>query len=92
MDPFAQAISKIIKEQESIIGPVALDQARKVSGLKIESADQIQVSGNKKEILEGLVNQYSKLFGKASVEVCKDSLRPFSDKIPATDIPDILKN
>ena len=92
MDPFNQAISKIIKEQESIIGPVALDQARKVSGLTVDSADKVQVQGNKKEILEGLVNQYSKLFGKASIEVCKDSIKPFADKIPATDIPDILKN
>ncbi|TSC86860.1 MAG: Uncharacterized protein G01um10147_735 [Microgenomates group bacterium Gr01-1014_7] len=92
MDPVAQAVSNIIKEQQAIIGPVALDQAKKVSGLEVSSADDIKVSGNKKEVLGNLVNQYSKLFGKASIEVCKEAIEPLSDKIPASDIPDILKN
>jgi hypothetical protein len=92
MDPFAQAISKIIKEQESIIGPVALEQAKKVHGLTVDGSDKVSVEGNKKEVLGDLVNQYAKLFGKASVEVCKEQVHSFGDKIPATDIPDILKN
>lgn len=92
MDSVAQAVSRIIKEQQAIIGPVALDQAKKVSGLEVSSVDDIKVSGNKKEVLNNLVNQYSKLFGKASVEVCKEAFEPYSDKIPSADIPDILKN
>ncbi len=27
-----------------------------------------------------------------SIEVCKEAFEPFSDKIPLSDIPDILKN
>lgn len=92
MDNFAQAVSRIIKEQQAIIGPVALDQAKKVSGLQVSSADDVKISGSKKEVLGNLVNQYSKLFGKASVEVCKEAFEPYSDKIPSADIPDILKN
>lgn len=92
MDPYVQAVSRIIKEQQSIIGPIALDQARKVTGLEVGGVDDIHISGNKKEILGNLVNQYAKLFGKASVEVCKEAFEPFSDKISATDIPDVLKN
>lgn len=92
MDSVAQAVSRIIKEQQAIIGPVALDQAKKVSGLEVSSVDDIKVSGNKKQVLNNLVNQYSKLFGKASVEVCKEAFEPYSDKIPSADIPDILKN
>ena len=91
MDPYVEAISRIIKEQQSIIGPVALDQAKKVAGLEVGGTD-VKITGNKKAVLEGLVNQYAKLFGKASVEVCKEAFEPFSDKIPVTDIPDILKN
>ncbi len=92
MDPVAQAASKIIKEQQSIIGPVALDQAKKVSGLEVKTVDDVKITGPKKAALEGLVNQYAKLFGKASIEVCKQAFSPYSDKIPSTDIPDILKN
>ena len=92
MDPYAQAISRIIKEQQAIIGPIALDQAKKVSGLEVKGEEDIKVVGNKKEVLGNLVNQYAKLFGQASVEICKEALEPFTDKIPVSDIPDILKN
>lgn len=92
MDAIAQAISKIIKEQQAIIGPVAIDQAKKVSGLQVSSADDVKITGNKKEVLGGLVNQYAKLFGKASIEVCKEAIEPLKDKITQNDLPDILKN
>lgn len=92
MDPFAQAISTIIKEQQQIIGPVALDQAKKIAGLQVVSADDIKVTGNKKEVLGNLVNQYAKLFGRASVEICKEAFSPYASKVPVTEIPDILKN
>lgn len=92
MDTYARAISNIIKEQQAIIGPVALDQAKKVSGLSVTSVDDVKIVGNKKEVLTNLVIQYSKLFGRASVEVCKEAFQPFSSKIPSTEVPDILKN
>lgn len=92
MDPFIEAISRIIKEQQSIIGPLALDQAKKVVGLEVNSVDDMKIKGNKKQVLENLVNQYTKLFGKASVEVCKEAFQPFINKIPTSEIPEILKN
>lgn len=92
MDPCVEAVSRIIKEQQSIIGPIALDQAKKVAGLQVGGADDIKIVGNKKEVLNNLVDQYAKVFGRASVEVCKEAFSAVSDKIPSTDIPDILKN
>jgi len=92
MDPYAQGISRIIKEQQAIIGPIALDQAKKVAGLQVTAADDVKITGNKKEVLENLVNQYAKLFGRASIEVCKEAFASVAEKIPASDIPDILKN
>lgn len=61
-------------------------------GLEVEALDNIKVAGNKKEVLTNLVNQYAKLFGKASIEVCKEAIAPLKDKLPPSDIPDILKN
>ena len=87
-----QAVSRIIKEQQAIIGPVAIDQAKKVAGLEVGGADDVKMTGNKKEVLTNLVNQYAKLFGRASVEVCKEAFESVADKIPASDVPDILKN
>lgn len=92
MDPYILVISKIIKEQQAIIGPIAIDQAKKVSGLQVTSIDDVKISGNKKEVLGNLVTQYSKLFGKASIAVCKEAFQPLKEKISDADTPDILKN
>lgn len=91
MDPYTQAASKIIKEQQTIVGPLALDQAKKVEGLQVSGTDDVKITGDGKDVLSKLVNQYAKLFGQASVEVCKEAFEPFSDKIPDSDVPDILK-
>ncbi|MBI2314557.1 hypothetical protein HYU93_00635 [Candidatus Daviesbacteria bacterium] len=92
MDPYVEAISRIIKEQQSIIGPVAIDQANKVTGLQVGGADDVKITGNKKEVLNNLVNQYAKLFGRASIEVCKEAFSSIAGKINPTEVPDILKN
>ena len=61
-DSYAQIVAYIIKEQEHIIGPIALEQAKKISGLKISDLENIHITGNAKEVLENLVTQYAKLF------------------------------
>jgi hypothetical protein len=90
MDPFAQIVSKIIKEQQTIIGPLALEQAKKVQGITIKSTDDIVVSGDHKTVLNNLVSQYAKIFGEASVQVCRDAFEQYQDKIPPQEIPEIL--
>ena len=92
MDIYAEIVDRIIKEQQSIIGPLALDQARKVEGVTVSDENQIKVVGNGKAVIEHLVSQYEKFFGRASVEVCKDALSPIKDKLASIDLPDVLKN
>lgn len=91
MDIFARIAEKIIEEQENIIGPVALEQARKVQGLRLDwEKHEVMVEGDKKSILENLVRQYETLFGRASVEVCKDAARAMIPQVPKDQIPAIL--
>ena len=83
---------KIIGEQELIVGPLAWDQAKQVSGLTIDIANHlVTVEGNPKEVLEKLVAQYEKLFGIASREVCRDAVRPLLSQIPEEEIPAVLR-
>lgn len=92
MDIFARIAEKIIEEQETIIGPVALEQARKVQGLKVDWVKhEVMVEGDKKSILENLVKQYEMLFGRASVEVCKDAVRDLLPKVPQKQRPQLLQ-
>lgn len=91
MDVFAQMVEKIIKEQEAIIGPVALEQARKVPGLSLDwKKHEVKLEGDQKTILEKLVEQYKYLFGQASVEVCKDAVKKLLPQIPQDQIPQML--
>lgn len=90
MNLYAQIANKIIKEQQAIIGPIALEQARKVSGLKIDDkVNDVQLQGNEKEIIEKLVEQYQHLFGQTSVEVCKEAIRGLD--VSADQLPALLK-
>ncbi len=92
MDPFATLTIKIIKEQENIIGPIALEQAKKVSGLTLDWGGQkVSFSGDKTDIVNNLVKQYEHLFGKASIEVCKDAVRSLLSKIPPEKVPYLLR-
>lgn len=92
MDVFAQMAVKIIKEQESIIGPIALEQAKKVQGLDVDwSKKEVRISGNESATLEKLVEQYQHLFGQTSVEVCKDAVKGMKSDIPTDKMPPLLR-
>ncbi len=92
MNNYDHVASKIIEEQELIIGPVAWEEASRVTGLRIDvAAHQVNIEGNVKEVLEKLVAQYEKMFGLASREVCRDAVRPLLSQVPQEEIPAVLK-
>lgn len=81
----------IIDRQKMIIGPLAIDQAKSVSGLFFDESNSITIKGDGKEILTKLVQQFETLFGQASVEACKDAVKEAGVTISDKDLPDILK-
>lgn len=91
MDAFEQAAERIIHQQQGIIGPVAIEQARKVKGLEVNSDGQVSIMGDKTSILEKLVEQYKELFGQISVEVCKEAAGAALDKLPPQEVPQLLR-
>lgn len=90
---FDQISIRIIKEQELVIGPVAWEEAKKVSGFHITNQDKGEVTfdGDPKEVLNRLVAQYSRLFGQVSKEVCKEAVQDLVAELPQADVPDSLK-
>jgi hypothetical protein len=92
MDAILQIPIRIIKEQELVIGPLAWDEARKVSGLTVDQAhSSVSFAGDGKDIINRLVAQYERLFGKASHEVCREAVQDIISKMPASDVPESLK-
>jgi len=87
-------IESIIEHQRTIIGPLAIDQARKVSGIKIINTNQLKVqveSTDTQSLLNQLVKRYEDLFGLTSVEVCKEAVKESTIHISDKDLPDILR-
>lgn len=88
---YSQIAKKIIQEQQTIIGPMAVEQAKKVIGVEISSSGDVSIIGDAKSVLGALVQQYENFFGQASIEVCKDALKSVNPPISSEELPDILK-
>ena len=92
MDVYAQIVVKIIKSQEAIIGPVAIEQAGRVAGLKVDWAQQtVSLSGDESKVVDKLVDVYKNLFGQISVEVSKEAAASLVGQLPADGLPEALK-
>ncbi len=92
MDTILKIPIRIIKEQELVIGPLAWDEAGKVSGLVIsQKHDSVSFSGDSKDIINRLVAQYERLFGKASRAVCHDAVQDLIVNMSPEEIPSSLK-
>jgi hypothetical protein len=92
MDAILQIPIKIIKEQELIIGPLAWYEAGKVAGLTIDpSHTSVSFNGDAKDIINRLITQYERIFGRASHEVCREAVRDIISGMSSEEVPSSLK-
>lgn len=90
MDTYNQIAYKIISDQSMIMGPLAVKIAERVGGIVIDEGS-VALSADPKTVLKNLVLEYKKIFGEASVEICKESAHNANLSTQGTDLPDILK-
>jgi len=83
----------IIKEQELVIGPMAWSEAGKVQGLRVrkEAASVEFLDPDQGGVVDRLVAQYERLFGRASHEVCREAAAGLLSGLPAAEIPSSLR-
>lgn len=92
MDVHAQIVEKIIAQQESIIGPVALEQAQQVQNLNVDWDNRkVSITGNALVVIDELVAQYANLFGPISIEVCKEAASNLLAQLQPDQIPQSLR-
>lgn len=92
MTTFDQISLRIIQEQELIIGPIAWYEAKKVKGLQVNfDKREVVINNGEVQTIENLVKQYEKLFGRASIEVCKEAIKDLKAEVPAEQIPESLR-
>jgi hypothetical protein len=86
MDVYAQIAEKIIEQQETVVGPVAIQQAQQVAALKIDwPKHQVSITGDESAAIDQLVEQYKILFGNLAIEVCREAASKVDvphDKLP----------
>lgn len=89
---FDQIAEKIIEQQEAIIGPVAIEQAKRVKELKIDwPKHDVDITGSPQNAIDELVAQYKELFGQIAVETCKEAVARYLTQLPADQQPKSLK-
>ncbi len=92
MDVYEQIVTKIIKSQEVIIGPVAIEQAQRVPHIEVDwASEKISISGDEAKAIDDLIDVYKELFGQISVEVSKEAAASLIGKLPADATPKALK-
>ncbi|HSX15805.1 MAG TPA: hypothetical protein VLF40_03370 [Candidatus Saccharimonadales bacterium] len=92
MDIYAQIAQSIIKHQEAIIGPVAVEQAQQIPHLHLDWAKhEVSIDHNPASVIDDLVGAYKQLFGQISVEVSKEAAAPLLSKLGPSGLPQTLK-
>jgi len=76
-----EIVKAIIKEQSQIIGEslaITVAQSSGVLQTSNHTVDDLEVTNpDATFVLDSLVNSYERLFGKASVEVCRNVIRRY---------------
>lgn len=79
----------MIKMQKLMIGPLAVDLARKVSNIIFGKDGEVEIVGNPITVLDQLTKEYELLFGEVSVNICRDSIKEM--KFQPIELPEILR-
>lgn len=92
MDVYSQIAAKIISGQETIIGPVAIEQAKRVSGISLDwDKHQVAIEGDEVKVIDNLIEVYKELFGQISVEVSKEAAATLLGRLSPAEVPETLK-
>ncbi len=85
---YSEAVLKIVNTQKLIIGPLAIDMAKKVANITFLNGN-VQIAGDPVKVLYELVKEYEVLFGELSVKVSKDSIKEI--QFQPGELPEILR-
>ncbi len=89
---FTQIVEKIISQQETIIGPIAVERAELVKELSINwPQHNVHIEGSPQVAIDDLVKQYRELFGQIAVETCREAAAKLLSQLPTEQQPTSLR-
>lgn len=89
-DIYEKTILQIISEQKIIVGPLAIELARQVDGIDVQGST-ITITKDGRSTLRNLIGVYSQLFGRTSVEVCKDVIAHENPHLKPQELEQLLQ-
>ncbi len=91
-DIYTNIATKIIEQQETIIGPVAVEQAKGVTALTVDwPKHSVSITGSATQAIDDLVRQYKELFGQIAVETCKEAVSKYLSQLAPENQPKSLQ-
>jgi hypothetical protein len=92
MEVYGQIVLNIVRHQEAIIGPVAVEQAEHIPHLTLNwDKQEVEIDGDPVPVIDNLVRAYSRLFGKISVEVSKEAASSLLRQLHPNRLPHSLE-
>jgi len=89
-DKFGQVVLRIVEHQTKLIGPLAVDLAKKAGGIEFSSEKQVIIYGDPRKVLGNLVDQYKTIFGDLSVQVSRRAVKTLTIEFSAGELPEVL--
>jgi hypothetical protein len=92
-DIYNKILSRIIQEQEMIVGSLAWEIAVSVKNLVVvdKQTYQISITGEPKNIINDIVARYQKVFGMLAIDVSKQAVFDVLADMSIEDIPASLQ-
>ncbi len=90
---YNKVLSRILKEQEIILGSLAWQQAEKIDGIKIinKETGEIRIIGDAMTVIDAFVYRCMRIFGSYARDASKQAVAYLLAEMPKDDIPSRLR-
>ncbi len=90
---YNKILSRILKEQELILGSLAWQIAEKTSGIQILNRESfgLRIIGDPKSVIDNFVYRCERIFGSFARDACKQAVAYLTVEMPQQDIPERLR-
>lgn len=88
---YKELLTAIIKNKMKVFGKLALKTARSAGGINVDDEGEvIFIHGEPVKVVEGLLNGFVKLSGKATIFNARIAIMPIKKKYPELKLPELL--
>ena len=90
---YNKILSRILQEQETILGSLAWQIAEKISGIRIEDKESFKVTiiSEPKTVIDNFIFRCERIFGSFARDASKQAVAFLLAEMPMEDVPEKLR-